>query len=141
LAPREFDSEAREVMRNRNIRDVHSRSRGAGEIEVLFCLRQCGRLVATRGTVDLNHGSLNMSTAEALRPFVSIRIGEQFADLALRGIATPDALARLTPPPAAEHPVKPAAGEAAPAKAAPAKAAPAKASAAARPARRRAKTA
>jgi hypothetical protein len=30
--------------------------------------------------------------------FTARQIGEQFADLALRGIATPEALARLAPP-------------------------------------------
>jgi Tetracyclin repressor-like, C-terminal domain len=98
--------------------------------------------------------------------FTARQIGEQFADLALRGIATPDALARLAPsPPAAEHPVnpvgkaaplKPAADGAAPVKPAPVKPAaggtapvkpaadgadPAKTSAGARPSRSRAKTA
>jgi len=63
--------------------------------------------------------------------FTARQIGEQFADLALRGIATPEALARLAPLPAAEHPVKPATGETAPAKA----------SATARPSRSRARTA
>ena len=64
--------------------------------------------------------------------FTARQIGEQFADLALRGIATPDALSRLASPPAAGHP----AGEATPAKATAAKA-----TAAGRPSRSRARSA
>src|SRR5581483_5410884 len=64
--------------------------------------------------------------------FTARQIGEQFADLALRGIATPDALSRPASPPAAGHP----AGEATPAKATAAKA-----TAAGRPSRSRARSA
>jgi TetR/AcrR family transcriptional regulator, cholesterol catabolism regulator len=64
--------------------------------------------------------------------FTAREIGEQFADLTLRGIATPEALARLQPPPpAAKRPARPA-------KAGPAEPSASKPSA---PARNRARTA
>jgi AcrR family transcriptional regulator len=63
--------------------------------------------------------------------FTSHQIGEQFADQALRGLATPGALAQLPPPSAASRgPAKASAAKTGPAKASPAKASPPKASAA-----------
>jgi AcrR family transcriptional regulator len=59
--------------------------------------------------------------------FTSHQIGEQFADQALRGLATPGALARLRPPQAASRgPAKARPAKASPAKTSPAKTSPAK---------------
>jgi AcrR family transcriptional regulator len=83
--------------------------------------------------------------------FSSHQIGEQFADQALRGLATADALARILPPPvtpssagpsrpAGKSPARTSPARTSPARTSPAKASPAR-TAAAKPAGNRAKTA
>jgi hypothetical protein len=77
--------------------------------------------------------------------FSSHQIGEQFADQALRGLATADALARIQPPPPTASPAKTSSAKTSPAKTGSAKTSAAKTSAArtatAKPAGSRAKTA